>query len=186
MIDGSIREEESAMDYSVLEASTLFRGIPARELREDLERTPHHIQCYDKGETVFFLMEEASRVGVVLEGHVQAQKTFPNGSQVNVSLRGPGELVGPAAVFSAHKTYPCDVVAVEPSGAAVLQRHSAEGGLLAADAGKADGQGRGQDTGVSLQMGDDDERVEALPPQGAEEAGGGGNRQLFVRHRQDY
>ena len=70
MIDGSIREEESAMDYSVLKASTLFRGIPARELREDLERTPHHIQCYDKGETVFFLMEEASRVGVVLEGHL--------------------------------------------------------------------------------------------------------------------
>ena len=110
------------MDYSVLEASTLFRGIPARELREDLERTPHHIQCYDKGETVFFLMEEASRVGVVLEGHVQAQKTFPNGSQVNVSLRGPGELVGPAAVFSAHKTYPCDVVAVEPSTVMMFRR----------------------------------------------------------------
>ena len=110
------------MDYSVLETSSLFKGIPAKELRDDLEATPHHIQCYDKGETIFFLMEEASRVGIVLEGRVQAQKTFPNGSQVNVSLRGPGELIGPAAVFSANKTYPCDVVAVEPSTVMMFRR----------------------------------------------------------------
>ncbi len=110
------------MDYSVLETSSLFKGIPAKELRDDLEATPHHIQCYDKGETIFFLMEEASRVGIVLEGRVQAQKTFPNGSQVNVSVRGPGELIGPAAVFSANKTYPCDVVAVEPSTVMMFRR----------------------------------------------------------------
>ena len=110
------------MDYSVLETSSLFKGIPAKELRDDLEATPHHIQCYDKGETIFFLMEEASRVGIVLEGRVQAQKTFPNGSQVNVSVRGPGELIGPAAVFSANETYPCDVVAVEPSTVMMFRR----------------------------------------------------------------
>ena len=110
------------MDYSVLETSSLFAGIPAKELRDDLEKTPHHIQCYDKGETIFFLMEEASRIGIVLEGRVQAQKTFPNGSQVNVSLRGPGELLGPAAVFSTNKTYPCDVVAVEPATVMMFRR----------------------------------------------------------------
>lgn len=110
------------MDYSVLETSSLFRGIPAKELRNDLEKTPHHIQCYDKGETIFFLMETASRIGIVLEGRVQAQKTFPNGSQVNVTLRGPGGLIGPAAVFSANKTYPCDVVAVEPATVMMFRR----------------------------------------------------------------
>ena len=110
------------MDYSVLETSSLFAGIPAKELRDDLEKTPHHIQCYDKGETIFFLMEEASRIGIVLEGRVQAQKTFRNGSQVNVSLRGPGELIGPAAVFSTNKTYPCDVVAVEPATVMMFRR----------------------------------------------------------------
>ena len=41
------------MDYSVLEESVLFSGVPAKELRDDLESVPHHIQCYDKGETVF-------------------------------------------------------------------------------------------------------------------------------------
>ena len=40
------------MDYTVLENSTLFRGVPAQELRTYLEETPHHIQCYDKEETI--------------------------------------------------------------------------------------------------------------------------------------
>ena len=102
------------MDYSVLEKSILFSGIPAKELRDDLEAVPHHIQCYAKGETVFHLMEKADRVGIILEGRVQAQKPFPNGSQINVTLRNPGEMIGAAAVFSRNHTYPCDVISLEP------------------------------------------------------------------------
>lgn len=90
------------------------RGIPAKELREDLEAVPHHIQCYDKGETILRLMEDANRIGILLEGRAQAQKPFPNGSQVNVSVRVPGDMIGPAAVFSLSHKYPCDVVALEP------------------------------------------------------------------------
>lgn len=110
------------MDYSVLEKSSLFAGIPARELRDDLEAVPHHIQCYDKGETILLLMEEANRVGIILEGRVQAQKPFPNGSQVNVSLRVPGDMIGPAAVFSRSHRYPCDVVAMEPCTIMMFKR----------------------------------------------------------------
>ena len=110
------------MDYSALESSSLFRGIPAKDLRDDLEKIPHHIQCYDKGETIFHLMESAEHIGVVLEGHVQAQKTFPNGSQVNVSVRRPGDLIGAAAVFSESKRYPCDVVAVDPAAVMIFRR----------------------------------------------------------------
>ena len=102
------------MDYSVLENSTLFSGVSAQKLRTVLEEIPHHIQCYDKGEIIFHLMEDAARVGIILEGKVEAQKSFPNGSQINVSVRIPGELIGPAAVFSKSHKYPCDIVALEP------------------------------------------------------------------------
>lgn len=102
------------MDYSVLEKSTLFSGVPAAELRIVLEETPHHIQCYDKGEILFHLMEPATRIGIILEGRVEAQKSFPNGSQVNVSIRVPGDMIGPAAVFSKNQKYPCDIVSLEP------------------------------------------------------------------------
>ena len=101
------------MDYTVLEKSALFSGIPTKELCNDLNTVPHHIQRYDKGETIFHLMENASRIGIVLEGNVQAQKPFPNGSQINVSVRKAGELIGAAAAFSRSQKYPCDVVALE-------------------------------------------------------------------------
>ena len=104
------------MNYSVLEKSSLFSGVPAKELRVVLEAVPHHIQRYDKGETVFHLMEDADRIGIILEGRVQAQKPFPNGSQINVSIRRPGELIGPAAVFS------CDIVSLEPAAIMIFRR----------------------------------------------------------------
>ena len=110
------------MDYTVLENSALFSGIPTKELCDDLDAVPHHIQRYDKGETVFHLMEDANRIGFILEGIVQVQKLFPNGSQINVSVRRAGELIGPAAVFSKSQKYPCDVVALESATILFFQR----------------------------------------------------------------
>lgn len=101
------------MDFTIFEKSALFSGIPTKELFDDLNAVPHHIQRYDKGETIFHLMEDANRIGFILEGNVQVQKLFPNGSQINVSVRKAGELIGPAAVFSRNQKYPCDVVALE-------------------------------------------------------------------------
>ena len=68
------------MDYSVLEKSTLFHGIPAGELRAILASSSHHIQCYERGEIIFHLMDQASSIGIILEGRAEAQKSFPNGS----------------------------------------------------------------------------------------------------------
>ncbi len=110
------------MDRSVLERSALFRGVPPKELGDLLESTPHRIRRYEKEETIFRVMDPADRVGVLLAGRAQAQKSFPNGSQVNVSVRGAGELIGPAAVFSAGRRYPCDVVALEPATVMTFQR----------------------------------------------------------------
>ena len=84
------------MDYTVLENSTLFRGVTAKDLRAYLEETPHHIQCYDKEETIFHLMDPSVRI--------------------------PGELIGPAAVFSKSQHYPCDIVALEPTTLMVFQK----------------------------------------------------------------
>ena len=110
------------MDYTVLEQSALFSGIPAKELCNDLNTVPHHVQRYDRGETIFHLMENANRIGIILEGNAQVQKPFPNGSQINVSVRKAGELIGPAAVFSKSQKYPCDVVALDSATILFFQR----------------------------------------------------------------
>ncbi len=110
------------INYAPLKTSTLFAGIPADELREIFQKTPHHIQHYDKGETIFHFMDCADQIGIILEGSVEAQKPFPNGSQVNVSIRKPGEMIGPAAVFSRNRKYPCDIVSLEPVTLMLLQK----------------------------------------------------------------
>lgn len=110
------------MDYSVLEKCSLFNGVSAADIRNALEGTPHHIQCYDKDETIFRLMEPANRIAIILEGRVEAQKSFTNGSQVNVSVRQPGELIGPAAAFAKSHTYPCDIVALTPVTVMMFKR----------------------------------------------------------------
>ena len=110
------------MDRSVLEKSVLFSGVPAEELPGILETVPHHVRRFDRGETVFRLMEDADRIGVILEGRVQAQKPFPNGSQINVSVRGGGEVIGAAAAFSRSRKYPCDMVALEPAAVMMIRR----------------------------------------------------------------
>ncbi len=102
------------MDYSVLEKSDLFAGVNAAELRRILDEIPHRIRHYDKGETIFHLMEEANRIAVVLEGRVEARKPFSNGNQINVSVWLPGETVGHAPVFSKFHSFPCDIVALSP------------------------------------------------------------------------
>lgn len=47
--------KEYIMNEYLLENSTLFKGLSSSEVRAILEETPHHVQCYDKGETIFHL-----------------------------------------------------------------------------------------------------------------------------------
>ena len=110
------------MDLSILCKSDLFHGVSADDLRGLLEEFPHQIKSYEKGETIFHLMENASRVAVVLDGKVEAQKPFPNGKQVNVSVWVPGETIGPAPVFAKAHRFPCDIVASTPATVVMFRR----------------------------------------------------------------
>lgn len=110
------------MDCTVLAKCSLFKGIPVSEVERIIGETDHEIRTYSKDETIVHAMEKAEMVGIILEGFAEAQKTFPNGNQVNVSLRRPGDLVGPAAVFSSYQVYPCDIVAAESVALLVLKR----------------------------------------------------------------
>ncbi len=112
------------MNYSVLEKSSLFKGISAEEIRKILEGTLHHVQRFEKGETIFYFMDEADRIAVILEGSVEAQKPFPNGSQVNVSIRKAGEMIGPAAAFSRNHKYPCDLVSLDEVSLLVFKKEA--------------------------------------------------------------
>ena len=112
------------MCISVLKRSHQFRGLSDPEIESVLGRTPHATQIFEKDEPVFRLMDAADRVGVILYGRVQAQKIFPNGGQVNVSVRTAGDLIGPAATFSAQRRYPCEIIALEHTEVLMIERNA--------------------------------------------------------------
>jgi len=110
------------MDYILLEKSALFRGLTAAEIEKLLGTVYCTLQSYGREETVFMAMEEAALTGVVLTGRIQARKLFPHGSQVDVSVLEPGDLLAPAAAFTQSRRYPCELVAMEPTEALLLRR----------------------------------------------------------------
>lgn len=110
------------MDFEALERSALFKGFSVADLDVMLEQTPHRVQRYDKEEVVFKRRDVATWIGIVLEGRVQVEKTFPNGSRVNISVRALGEMLGHAAAFSKARRYPCDVTALEKSSIVMIRR----------------------------------------------------------------
>lgn len=112
------------MQFDVLEQSWLFHGLSAHQVQKLLNDTPFFTQSYEKDETVFHPLETADRIGVILRGKVQSYKLFPNGNQVNVTIRTVGDIIGPAAALSVQGRYPFGVAALEHTEVLMFRRDS--------------------------------------------------------------
>ena len=85
------------MDCQVLKKCALFRNVPEDDLMKILQGFECNVRVFVKGETVFRFMDHAESVGIVLEGSIAGIKPFPDGSEMSVTLRRPGDLLGQAA-----------------------------------------------------------------------------------------
>ena len=110
------------MQFDALKKSWLFRGLSQKQIGTLLEGIPYTIMDYQKEETVFYPMETAEQVGVILQGKVQSYKQFPNGNQINVTIRTKGDIIGPAAAFSVQRKYPFGVIALEETKVLMFRR----------------------------------------------------------------
>lgn len=111
------------MRFDVLEQSWLFQGLPASQIEKLVNEIPHTVHSYEKEEAVFRPLETADRVGVILQGSVQSFKLFPNGNQVNVTIRTVGDIIGPAAALSVQGKYPFGVVTLEETKVLMFRRN---------------------------------------------------------------
>lgn len=111
------------MRFDVLEQSWLFKGMSASQIEKLVNEIPHTVHSYEKEEAVFRPLETADRVGVILQGSVQSFKLFPNGNQVNVTIRTVGDIIGPAAALSVQGKYPFGVVSLEETKVLMFRRN---------------------------------------------------------------
>jgi len=98
------------MDFmTIMGQSTLFRGLPAEELRQ-LERIGE-LREYEKGDMLFGEGKEGVGFYVVAGGQVKVFKMSFDGREQILHILGPGDPVGEVPVF-AGTTYPANAQAL--------------------------------------------------------------------------
>lgn len=112
------------MDFSTLSTCPLFEGLTVQEIEKLFASVRYKVKDYEKNQPIFHLMDDADRVAIILHGSVQAQKIFPSGNSMQLTVGQQGDILGQAAMFSDQRKYPVELTALEPSELMMLDREN--------------------------------------------------------------
>lgn len=112
------------MDYTRLSTCQLFKDLSVKEIEKLFTSVRYKINRYEKDQPIFHLMDDAYRVAIILQGSVQAQKIFPSGNSMQMTVGQQGDVLGQAAMFSVQRKYPVELTALEPSELMMLDREN--------------------------------------------------------------
>jgi len=96
-----------------LGTSRLFKGYDETEISDILLHTRYKSVSYSKNRIIALEGARASSVGIVLEGTVEIQKTYPSGRSITISRLFKGDIFGEAIIFSSSKCYPATIISVD-------------------------------------------------------------------------
>ena len=99
----------------VLNKCVLFKSINNNEITEVLQGINYEVSNFKKDEIIAIEEEECISIGIILDGIVEIQKTFPSGNIVTLNRFKSGNIFGEAIVFSKKHVYPATIVAVDNS-----------------------------------------------------------------------
>ena len=99
--------------YDILRQTSLFRGMPDRDLETLMHCFSPHVRRYERGELLLLAGYETHEVGIVLEGEIVAAKPMPDGTAVVMTRMGPGGLFADVLAGS-HNKSPVNVTAALP------------------------------------------------------------------------
>lgn len=86
-------------------------GFSQSELVEILPRLGAEVLCLKKNEVIVHQGESARRIGMVVEGNLQASICGNDGERIVMRAVRPGEFVGLSLLSQKNSVYPCDVMA---------------------------------------------------------------------------
>lgn len=96
-----------------LEKSPLFLDLPKEEILQCLALVNHIQLSYKKHESVALEGDACTRVGIVVEGHLEIQKIYPTGKAMTITHLHPGGMFGEIILFSGIHRYPATINAVK-------------------------------------------------------------------------
>ena len=75
---------------SLLCSTSLFNGLTAEELQTLLSQLGAVVRSYGKGEALVLAGEPSRRVGIVLNGELEAYRPGPQGARIPITHMEPG------------------------------------------------------------------------------------------------
>ncbi|HZX45664.1 MAG TPA: Crp/Fnr family transcriptional regulator [Clostridia bacterium] len=98
-----------------LRESTLFKGFGNADMSRLLAGTRYRVSAYSRNQVIALEGDDASSVGIVLEGIIEVQKIYPSGRAITISRLSRGDIFGEAIIFSRKKIYPATIVSTGSS-----------------------------------------------------------------------
>ena len=98
---------------SLLCSTSLFNGLTAEELQTLLSQLGAVVRSYGKGEALVLAGEPSRRVGIALNGELEAYRPGPQGTRIPITHMGPGGVFGDVLGGSS-RTSPVTVLAAAP------------------------------------------------------------------------
>jgi CRP-like cAMP-binding protein len=98
-----------------LRESTLFKGFGNADMSRLLAGTRYRVSAYSRNQVLALEGDDASSVGIVLEGIIEVQKIYPSGRAITISRLSRGDIFGEAIIFSRKKIYPATIVSTGSS-----------------------------------------------------------------------
>jgi len=99
------------IDAKTLQACLFFQDKTIDQINLLLETMHYSVKEYSKNEPVVFEGDTADRIGIVLTGQVEVQKTQPSGNAMTITRLQQGQTFGEAVLFSKANVYPAYVIA---------------------------------------------------------------------------
>ena len=96
---------------SALPKNSLFADFENQEMTDFIDSSHSKTVQYSIGQIIAIRGEPLNKIGLVLSGEVEIQKSYPSGKIVVVNKIPVGGVFGEVAIFSSKKTFPSTVVA---------------------------------------------------------------------------
>ncbi|RKD21466.1 cAMP-binding domain of CRP or a regulatory subunit of cAMP-dependent protein kinases [Caminicella sporogenes DSM 14501] len=96
-----------------LKKSKLFTSFNDEKLSILLDSISYEIKIYNKNQIIAFEGEPISKIGIILKGCVDVQKSYPSGKLVSVKRLYEGDTFGDVIVFSKKEEYPSTLLSMD-------------------------------------------------------------------------
>lgn len=95
----------------ILNISALFKDIEINEIDILIKKTKHNILEFKKEEIIAIQGDLCDKIGIVLDGVVEAKNMMENGKSVTITSMKAGQIFGEVIIFSNQKNYPATIQA---------------------------------------------------------------------------